>query len=139
MCQRYLLFVTLFVLNSRVPYNLTQKTSDTIRRPIKLLWMPQELLTIFVWRSHKEDKERNLSEEKEETVPFFSMSIAELISCLVGVLKSHCCQHIERTRYLVWALLPKVWYQRSLRNKMARKYVHRDAEINPIKKFQLNK
>ena len=25
MCQRHLLFVTLFVLNSRVPYNLTQK------------------------------------------------------------------------------------------------------------------
>ena len=50
--------------------------------------MPQELLTIFVLRrNHKEDKERNLSEEKEETVPFFSMSIAELISCLVGVLK----------------------------------------------------
>ena len=122
MCQRHLLFVTLFVLNSRVPYNLTQKTSDTIRRPIKLLWMPQELLTIFVLRrNHREDKERNLSEEKEETVPFFSMSIAELISCLVGVLKV-IAVNILKGRYLVWALLPKVWYQRSLRNRMARKY-----------------
>ena len=72
-------------LKFKGPIQPDTKTSDTIRRPIKLLWMPPELLTIFVWRrNHREYKERKLSEEKEETketVPFFSMSIAELISC----------------------------------------------------------